>query len=271
MWIFCGGMTRAGSTLQFQLAAHLVERAGLGARVEWAPPEDFPSLKEKYVGQPGWKVWKTHSCTDDVVAEFRANNARGVYIFRDVRDVIVSQMRKHELSFDAVSEQGILSAILDNFGRWTTVGGVLVSCYEDMVEDVPEEVARIAAHLEIAVSPEETEQIASQYTVERQRNRIREAKTAGSLRRTEDGGGVYDPVSNLHLDHFFSGQSGEWRSALAPEQVALIEDRAGDWLVANGYQLSASAGCLYCCSSQMPAPAKAAAVAVTSAAAAGGS
>lgn len=241
MWIFCGGMTRSGSTLQFQLAAHLVEQAGRGTRVEWASPEDFPALRKKYEDDPGWKVWKTHSCTDDVLAEFRAQNAKGVYVFRDVRDVVLSNMRKQDVGFDKLWQQGVLDAILGNFDRWTSLAGVLVSRYEEMVADVPAEVGRIAAHLGIAVSADETERIASQYTVDRQRDRIREAETAGTLSRMQQGGDVFDPESNLHLNHFFSGHSGEWKTALTPEQVALIEDRAGDWLVANGYSLSTTA------------------------------
>jgi hypothetical protein len=45
-------------------------------------------------------------------------------------------------------------------------------------------------------------------------------------------------VSNLHIDHFHSGKSGDWRVALRPEQTAMIEERAKDWLLAHGYPLS---------------------------------
>ena len=63
MWIFCGGMPRSGSTLQFQLTAHLVELAGLGMRVDWVRAAEFPKLREKYAARGGWKVLKTHACT----------------------------------------------------------------------------------------------------------------------------------------------------------------------------------------------------------------
>ena len=53
-----------------------------------------------------------------------------------------------------------------------------------------------------------------------------------------DGCISYDPVSNLHVGHVGSGQGGEWRRLLAREEVAMIEDRAGEWLVANGYSLT---------------------------------
>ena len=35
MIIFCAGMYRSGSTLQYQVASELVEKNKLGKRVEW--------------------------------------------------------------------------------------------------------------------------------------------------------------------------------------------------------------------------------------------
>ena len=46
MWVFCCGMQRSGSTLQYQIAARLVEQAGLGQRLEWVEPGRFPELRE---------------------------------------------------------------------------------------------------------------------------------------------------------------------------------------------------------------------------------
>jgi hypothetical protein len=236
MWIFCGGMPRSGSTLQFQLTAHLVEQAGLGARVEWVRPEEFPRLREKYARHGGWKVFKTHVCTADVQAEFAAHNAKGVYVSRDIRDVVVSRMRKGNESFDGSGGIGFLDRILTNFDRWTSLEAVLVSRYEDMVADVAGEVGRIGAHLGIAVDRKACETVASEYTVARQGERIREAEAGGRLRVA--AGVFYDPVSNLHVDHIRSGRCGEWKGVLAREEVAVIEHHARGWLVANGCRLS---------------------------------
>jgi len=238
MWIFCGGMARSGSTLQFQLTAHLIENAGLGKRVEWVRPEEFPRLREKYAHFTGWKVFKTHVCTAEMLAEFGAENAKGVYVFRDVRDAVVSRLSKGSETFEHLWKDGFLDRILTNFHRWTSLEAVLVSRYDEMVADLSGEVGRIAAHLGIAVGREECERVAAEYTVAQQRERVREAEAAGRLRQTD--GIQYDPVSNLHVDHIRSGESGEWRSRLAPEEVAMIEDRAKAWLTANGYPLSLS-------------------------------
>jgi hypothetical protein len=238
MWIFCAGMPRSGSTLQFQLTAHLVEHAARGARVEWVAPEEFPRLRERYAGHAGWKVFKSHHCTPEMAAELEAGSARAVYVFRDVRDVVVSRMRKRGQPFDRIWNTDLLEQALTAFDRWTSLSAVLVSRYEELVADVPAEVARIAAHLGIAMGPEQCKSVASEYTVARQRERIRDAEATGRLRQVADGAVAYDPVSNLHLDHIQSGRAGEWKSTLSEIEVAMIEDRAGDWLVANGYGLS---------------------------------
>ena len=57
MWVFCCGMQRSASTLQFQIAAELVERAGLGERVGWVRPEQFPRLLDKHGSDGKWKVF----------------------------------------------------------------------------------------------------------------------------------------------------------------------------------------------------------------------
>jgi hypothetical protein len=238
MWIFCGGMPRSGSTLQFQLTAHLVEHAGMGSRVGWVPPEEFPRLRDERAAASGWKVFKTHTCTPEIRAELEAGNAKGVYVFRDIRDVLVSRMRKAGVTFDHVWEGRLLDRALTGFERWTSIEAVLVSRYEAMVADVPGEVGRIAAHLGIAVARDDCERVASEYTVTRQRERIRQAEATGRLERLAGRSVFYDPVSNLHVDHIRSGRSGEWRTVLARAEVAMVEDRAKGWLVANQYALS---------------------------------
>lgn len=237
MWIFCCGMQRSGSTLQFQITARLVEEAGLGKRVEWVRAEQFPELRQKYADDPGWKVFKHHLCTGEMAAEFYRQNAMGVYSFRDLRDVFVSNMRKYSLSFDQLWDGGFLSQSLFHYQRWTTLPRVLVSKYEDMVADLPGEVERIAAHLGIPCDRQRCEQIAWEYTLERQRERIEDAKRSGRLRQ-----GIakvlYDPYTNLHTNHIHAGEIGGWPGILSAAQVALIENQARDWLVAHGYELT---------------------------------
>lgn len=233
MWIFCGGMPRAGSTLQFQLTAHLVEQAGLGTRVEWVRPPELAALISRHSATPGLKVCKTHVCTPEVQAEFSRGNAKGVYVYRDVRDAIVSRMRKSGQSFDALERAGFLDRILVAFDAWTSLDGVLVSRYENLIADATTEVAHIAAHLGITLDRAGCERIAEQYSMDRQRERIEQVQNEGRMRQS--GAVTYDPVSNLHVDHIRSGRSGEWRTVLSARELKAVDRRAASWLAAHGY------------------------------------
>jgi hypothetical protein len=239
-WVFCCGMQRSGSTLQFQIAARLVEDAGLGRRVEWVEPRRFPELRAKYASQDGFKVFKNHVCTDEMAAEFARGDAVGIYSYRDVRDVFVSNMSKYSSRFDQFWYAGFLETTLQNYQRWTGLPRVLVSRYESMVQDLPGEVRRIASHLGLAVDAEACRRIADEYSMEKQKERIERFSKGGAL---VDGyaGARYDPESMLHTDHIQGGRVGGWQGKLSDREVALLESAAGDWLREHGYALSVPA------------------------------
>jgi len=237
MWIFCCGMQRSGSTLQFQITARLVEEAGLGKRVEWVKAEHFSKLRKQHAVDQNWKVLKTHACSEKMAKEFDRQNAKGIYCYRDLRDAYVSCMRKHELTFEQLWETAFIETCLRQFHKWTALPGVLVSKYEMMMIDVPGEVQHIAAHLGISIDNEKCQQIASEYNLERQKERIEDAKKEGKLKRAY-GKAFFDPHTQLHANHIHSGEAGGWKSALSEEQIGKIEALAGDWLVAHGYEVA---------------------------------
>ncbi len=235
MWVFCCGMQRSGSTLQFQIAAHLVEQAGLGTRVEWVPPQEFGKVRDKYAGYGGWKVFKSHICTEQMVEEFQRNNALGVYIYRDIRDVFVSLIRKNKLTYSPTWVDNLLEVFLNDYRRWTTQPRMLVSRYEDVLTDLAAEVERIAGHLGIPLERAESESVARLYTREKQLERISEAAANNDL--TTARGNVLNPRTLLHTNHIQSGEWGTWRGYLTPRQIAFIEDGARQWLLDHDYPL----------------------------------
>jgi len=237
MWIFCGGMGRSGSTVQYQITARLVEEAKLGKRVGWIKLSDFPALRDKYAHDNQWKVVKTHACTNTIQAEFQQQNAMGVYIFRDVRDVFVSTMNKRAKSFEQLWANNTFEKKLHNFELWTSLPNMLILKYEDVVNDLPKEVRSIAIHLGISLDNEKYEAIAADYSLERQREYVLRLKSEPSkLRKINNN--LVDPYTQLHTNHIHSGKVGRWKEILTSQQVAFIEQIAGKWLVNNGYELS---------------------------------
>lgn len=238
MWIFCCGMQRSGSTLQFQITAQLVEAAGLGKRVEWVRPELFGKLRKAHAADPGWKVFKMHVCTDKMANEFHQQNAMGVYVYRDLRDVMVSMMRKYNIAFEALLDGGFVDDCLLHYQRWTSLPRVLVSKYETMMANLVDEVARIASHLGVALRADQYRQIAAEHSMAQQKQRIEAAKNDGNLRRGVVDSVRFDPHTNLHTNHIHEGEIGGWKNALSREQIARLEAHAGDWLQARGYELA---------------------------------
>ena len=239
MWIFCCGMRRSGSTLQYQITAHLVESAGRGNRVDWVKPSEFPELARQNANVEGWKVFKNHVCTKAMAEEFHRQNALGVYCYRDPRDVVVSSLQKWNFSFDNLWRSGVLQQDLENYERWTRLPGVLVSRYEDMIRDLAAEVSRIAGHLQIRLDRDTAEQIAAEYSLARQRERIA-LSTHGDNLCDGFGQDRFDRHTLLHTNHIRSGIAGGWRKVLSPQEVAVIEHHLRDWLRAHGYELSLS-------------------------------
>ncbi len=239
MWVFCCGMQRSGSTLQFQIAAHLVEEAGLGRRVEWVRPEDFPALREKHAAEPGWKVFKNHTYTPEMAAAFTGGHALGIYIFRDLRDVMVSAMHKDKLSFDQFWEKEYIPAQIVSGLNWTALPKVLVSRYEDVIANLPAEVLRIAHHLGIPLDQARANRIAAQYTPEAQAARIDRAIEEDTLQHGFLDA-RFDTHSLLHTDHLHTAGAGEWVHELTATQVARLEDRFQNWLNRHGYPLTIS-------------------------------
>ncbi len=75
MWVFCCGMYRSASTLQFQIATWLVKDAGVGQQVGWIDAKGFSEVRDSYANCTGLKVVKVHLCTDPMISEFMQNQA----------------------------------------------------------------------------------------------------------------------------------------------------------------------------------------------------
>lgn len=241
MWVFCGGMYRSGSTLQFQVASRLVEETGTGRRVEWAAPDQFPRVAEKMAGYTGMKVFKSHICTAEIAAEFAGQNAVALYIYRDIREVAASYMRKDGAKLAYVIKSGYLDRALGNYYKWTALNNVLVSKYEDMVSNLTGEVKRTALHLGVSLQEEKYREIAADLSPDKQVQRLEAFKNKAA---PGEGGkkNIVDPHTLLHVGHITSGKNDNWKRTFSAAEIELIEKKARDWLLETGYPLYGQAG-----------------------------
>jgi hypothetical protein len=230
MWIFCCGMIRSGSTVQYQLASELVESRGLGRRIEYAPEAEFSRVFEKYDAESGFKVFKSHICTPEIRELFASGRASGIYSYRDIRDVTVSSIRKFEMSFDDLLGKRWLDQAIDDFHLWNQLPRMLISRYETMVDDLAGEASRIAAHLNITLADGEALELAGRYSLEKQKERV-----TAIAEKFRGGGQMFDGHSLLHHNHIRSGARELWKTELKPEQTQVLNERFGNWLRAHGY------------------------------------
>jgi hypothetical protein len=239
MWVFCCGMRRSGSTVQYQLTAEIVESRGVGRRLGYLRPQQFLQTYEEHQSKDEFLVVKSHAYIEDATELFSSGKAKAIYVYRDIRDVVVSVMVKGNRSFWRVILSGFVDKILEQYSRWSQVEDILISRYETMVTDLKGEALRIADFLDIDLDEFSARQIAEKYSIDRQMKRIRSsdfenhAVQIGQRRST-----MYDPISLLHNDHIYSGEAGQWRAALSPFQTGVVEYLAYDWLVGMGYPIS---------------------------------
>ncbi|MGE3821516.1 MAG: sulfotransferase domain-containing protein, partial [Isosphaeraceae bacterium] len=178
MFVFCGGMYRACSTWQYQVASLLLERHRAALRLGYLTGDEFAATEPGLDGRC-WHVLKSH----EEHPRFRAlvDRGRGVVIYahRDLRDVIFSLMHKRRMSFETILRQGMIHQVIANDRFWSTRPGVLVQRYDDLIAEPERGVHEIAAHLGLSLAEGEAEEVAARYSF--QANQARTAELSERL------------------------------------------------------------------------------------------
>lgn len=234
LWVFCCGLFRSGSTLQYQFTAELIERNGKGQRLGYADDEiEFSQVLQQSIF--GMNVLKAHKLVPEMQRLFEQNCAYGIGIYRDIRDVAVSAMKMLDISFETLIKQEVLEWHIQQFEQWSNQPRMLISKYEVMTTDIVEEVLRIANHLQLDCSECIAAEIAAQYSLEKQYDRVRQIALTKDMLAVD--GAYWNTDSLLHYNHISNGGSGAWKTVLSSEQAAFLEFKYGDWLTAKSYEL----------------------------------
>lgn len=243
MDVLCGGMYRACSTWQYQVASHLLERHRGAARLGYLTGDEFAAregTKEDRDG-PSWRVLKSHEEHPRFRGLIESGEALVIYGHRDLRDVIYSLMHKRRMSFETILRQGMIHQVIANDRFWSRGPGVLVQRYTDLIAEPVRGVEEIAAHLGLTLAEGEADEIAALYSF--QANRARTTELSERLRA---GGLALDDPSNaqawdknnlLHWNHLRDGRVGTWRELATPSQRYVLSLLCDRWLKAHGYDL----------------------------------
>jgi hypothetical protein len=181
-------------------------------------------------------VIKCHKYFKEVKELLLKKEAKAIYIYRDLRDVVVSTMNKNKISFWQLMRSGFIHSILQEYTKWNRLRDILVSKYEYMITDLVQETLKIADYMGVDLDESSAAEIAEKYSIAKQLQKIRsfDYSTLGIQAETSK----YDPNSLLHENHIFSGKTKQWETALSPFKVGLIEGIAYNWLIKKNYPIS---------------------------------
>lgn len=206
MIVFCAGLRSSASTLQYQIAKHLVESNNLGfgfIRAHNRTLTDFNTNNSKCV------IIKTHKLRKSDIDIIQNHNAKILMTVRDLRDQLCSLMQRRTYNFD-----GALSRMIsykNEQSEWLKFENkMLTFWYCDFINDIENHVYKIANFLGIPVTQIEASDIANKYSLDSNRKRL------GS-------------------NHITDARIGKYKEMLTEEQIAKVEHEAGDWLKKYGY------------------------------------
>ena len=186
------------------------------------------------------RIIKTHQQVDH---RYR----RMVYIVRDPRDVALSYYDFHcnyrtiedGYSLETWAEDFIRGSLTsagwgswgENVASWlytrSPLTDFLLLRYEDMIENTPRELARIAHHLGVEVAEDRLNDVTRRSSLDVMRK----------LEKLEDS--VWPATKNLRKEFPFVrvSKAGAWRTKLPAPCVASIESTWGDLMSTLGYEL----------------------------------
>ncbi len=230
MFVFCAGMRRAGSTLQYQLAKAIVEQSKHGIAIGWQIHQNWPQLQVQYSDNNDYIVLKTHH----FIKRYIEKEYRALYIYRDIRDVVVSLMNKYEFPFERAMQE--VPSILDEHYAWMDIPNIYISKYECDVFNPVWEAIQIDQYLGTNLSDAKLKTIGTQHTLAYQKRYIRHFNWAeDAIDAMGVGKTMRDPETQLHKNHIQSGRVGQWCTKLTYHQVKELETIAENYLREYGY------------------------------------
>lgn len=218
MIVYCAGMRRSASTLQYNIVRRILEISGVGESVHKGnninPSEHLFSLLREDKNRI--YVYKNHFVRKDILSR---DDTVVFSTYRDLRDVVTSM-----INFQKTTDFAIAFEQLGRLVPRDTHFSLLKNKsyrrkYEDFYNDIYAEVESISNFLHVDIGDNQILKIANELN----RSRIKNVSN--------------QKISLLAPHHVNDGSVGQWKTALNETQIRIIENKYSNWLVANGYEL----------------------------------
>ena len=237
MIVFCCGMSRSGSTVQYQIAKRIVESKGVGT----GRGHFTDSLKQELMDAPDNHLYiiKSEQCWPWMKHMLTLNMAVGIGIYRDFRDVVASLMWFYSMRavhLDDVSRAGTFKEVSETTAKqallwqsaWEVLPNVTFMRYESLWPNLSDMTEWVADKLDVALSQDEIRAIKEQCTLENNKHLIEEQDAWIDL----DG----DMFTKAHISPC-NGRPGRYSEVLDEAQIRKIDRIGGRWLRSHGYNV----------------------------------
>lgn len=183
-----------------------------------------------------WRVVKSHHPTAPAYLATEGSPRKYIYVARDLRDVMVSDMTLHNLksSFPRLAAMAVLPMSLKSYEFWVRQDDLYRTTYDALTSDLAGETARVAGFLGADLQPDQVAAIAESHASEKVAQEVASHYSDRPVSSATD----IDSRIGFRKGHFQGGETGKWMRSLSPLQVAFIEFHARSWLVDNGFTLS---------------------------------
>ena len=236
IYIDCVGMTRSGSTLQYNIVADVLELKGIGVRLGWEHYTKFQNIKDRSVTDK-YNIFKNHFLTDEISNELeKHNNSRLMYVYRDIRDVCVSLMEKESKTFKQIFDSKALHKAINQY--YVVMQSPIkkyVQSYEVMFFDTKQEIKNIASFFNEELSDKEIDALYNSVSFEAQKEKIEKYKIEKDY--ISSGNQNFNPETLLHTNHIKDGGVEKYKTVLKKEEIELLNNTFKEWLLENKYKI----------------------------------
>ena len=214
-YVVCCAPRRSGSSLMRNLIGDIIKTSGLDTNHQ---------------------VFKAHHPTARAYVAAKDLPCKYVYVARDLRDVMVSDVTLHGLpnTFPRIASMSVLPTSLRSYRYWNSKSPLYKTTYDSLIGDLRGEVENVARFLGAELTDVQMDAIADRHSEHKVRSKVASHYAKKPMSQATD----IDTEVGLRKGHFQGGETGKWMDALSPMQIAFVEFYGGSWLLDRGFSLS---------------------------------
>lgn len=231
MLYLIGGMPRSATVWAFNVADLILKNRGIHCRkVNANSPDDLDAAIAGYDPEENLLV-HFHDMSDNLRKVAGQPHVRMAYSYRDPRDIVCSQIKLHDVSFEQAV--GMTSVACNHFLDALKLPGRLLIPYYSATQHQEAIVYALAFHLGHMIGQSEVETICRETSA---------GKFKGIMERLDQGGDGtenafggqrqirYDPETLINDRHIQSGKTGRWKEELTEEQQRMLQEIFGTFV-----------------------------------------